>query len=109
MYFAYYIIQEGYENLLCSQGSTLKDWMVNINAIHQHLQTTFPTKMIMPEFWCQKNQNGSLTLYYYSSRGNCLSQLAVGLISEVAKFQFQLIIQMEMLTKQGIDGSKFTR
>ena len=107
-FFAHSLMEEGYGNLLCSQGSTLKDWCVNINAVHQHLQTTFPNSIQMPEFWCQKNQNSSLTLYYYSSRGNYLAPLAVGLIEEVASFHFDLDIVMEMLTKQGIDGSKFT-
>jgi guanylate cyclase soluble subunit beta len=41
-FFVPYINNEGYEDLLCCQGSTLKDWMANINAIHVHLQTTFP-------------------------------------------------------------------
>ena len=108
-FFVPYIIGEGYESLLCCQGSTMKDWMTNINAIHQHLQTTFPKKMTMPEFWCEINENGSLTLFYYSSRGNYLAPLAVGLVTEVAKFQFELDVCMEIVTRQGIDGARFTR
>jgi guanylate cyclase soluble subunit beta len=108
-FFVSYIIGEGYENLLCSQGSTLKDWMTNINAIHQHMQSTFPKKMIMPEFWCEDNEDRSLTLYYFSSRGNYLAPLAVGLVTEVAKFQFELDIKMDIISRQGVDGSRFTR
>jgi hypothetical protein len=50
-FFVPYIKGAGYENLLCCQGNTLRDWMTNINAIHEHLQTTFPKKMIIPQFW----------------------------------------------------------
>ena len=107
-FFVPYIIDEGYENLLCCQGSTLKDWMRNINAIHGHLQNTFPKKMIMPEFWCQDNDDGSILLFYYSKRGSLLSPLAVGLVTEVAKRQFDLNICMNKLTTQGEDGSMFT-
>jgi guanylate cyclase soluble subunit beta len=108
-FFVPYIIGEGYENLLCCQGSTLKDWMTNINAIHQHLQTTFPKKMIMPEFWCEENEDRTLTLFYFSSRGNYLAPLAVGLVTEVAMFQFDLDIRMDRKSTQGVDGSRFTR
>lgn len=108
-FFVEYIIGEGYEDLLCCQGSTLKDWMTNINAIHQHLQTTFPKKMTMPEFWCEENEDGTLSLFYFSSRGNFLAPLAVGLVSEVAKRQFELDIDMRRRTTQGVEGANFTR
>jgi guanylate cyclase soluble subunit beta len=109
VFFVPYVIDEGYENLLCCQGSTLKDWMTNINAIHQHLQTTFPKKMIMPEFWCEENGDGTLSLFYFSSRGNYLSPVASGLVTEVAKRQFGLSIVMTQETSQGVNGAKFTR
>jgi guanylate cyclase soluble subunit beta len=70
-YFFHYIRDEGYESLLCCQGKTLKNWMMNINAIHNHLQTTFPKKMSMPQFWCEDHmasdgkEDGSLVLHYY--------------------------------------------
>jgi class 3 adenylate cyclase len=82
--------------------------MSNINAIHQHLQNTFPKSMTMPEFWCETNHDGSLRLFYYSSRGSFLAPLAVGLVREVARFQFELDIVMTQVTTQGKDGSRFT-
>ena len=109
VFFVEYIIGEGYEDLLCCQGSTLRDWMTNINAIHQHLQTTFPKKMTMPEFWCESNDDQTLSLFYYSSRGNFLAPLAVGLVTEVAKRQFDLDIVMTKKTAQGVQRAKFTR
>ena len=107
-FFTPYIINEGYESLLCCQGSTMKDWMTNINAIHGHLQTTFPKKMIMPEFWCEEGADGTLTLYYHSKRGNMLAPLAVGLVCEVARRQFELDLVMGMLTTQDVEGAPFT-
>ncbi|KAG7349232.1 adenylate/guanylate cyclase [Nitzschia inconspicua] len=107
-FFVPYIIDEGYHNLLCCQGSTLRDWMSNINAIHQHLQNTFPKSMTMPEFWCENNSDGSLRLFYYSARGSFLAPFAVGLVREVARFQFDLDIIMTQVTTQGVDGSRFT-
>jgi len=110
-FFAHYIRGEGYETLLCCQGSTLKDWMSNINAIHHHLQSTFPKKMIMPEFWCEDSatDDGSLVLHYHSKRGKLFAPLAKGLVEEVAKFQFKLDIHMERTQTQGVNDSKVTR
>jgi len=107
-FFVHYIRGEGYERLLCCQGSTLKDWCDNINAIHQHLQTTFPKKMIMPNFWCTEGQDGSLILHYFSKRGNLLAPLAKGLVVEIAKFQFDVEIEMQQVETQGVNGSKVT-
>lgn len=110
-FFVHYIREEGYDDLLCCQGSTLKDWMTNINAIHQHLQTTFPKKMIMPQFWCQDSadSDGSLVLHYHSRRGNFLAPIAKGLVIEVASFQFKVDIEMELTQTQDVDGARFTR
>ena len=90
------------------QGATLKDWMSNINAIHVHLQTTFPKKMIMPQFWCEDGEDGALLLHYHSQRGNFLAPLAKGLVAEIAQFQFELDIDMTKTATQGVDGAKFT-
>jgi len=83
--------------------------MININAIHSHLQTTFPKKMIMPEFWCEDRDDESIILYYQSKRGNFLAPLAKGLVTEFAQTHFQLDIVMDRLTTQGVDQSRFTR
>lgn len=108
-YFAHYVSRHGYENLLLCQGHTLKEWMAGINAIHGHLQTTFPNKMTMPEFWCEENDDGTLSLFYMSSRGSYLAPLAEGLVTEVAKLAFELDIIMTLVSTQGEEGARFTR
>lgn len=109
VYFVHYIVQEGYENLLCCQGHTLKEWMAGINAIHGHLQQTLPNKMKMPEFWCEENADGTLALFYMSTRGSYLAPLAEGIVTEVAKRQFKLDITMSLVSTQGEEGARFTR
>lgn len=114
-YFVHYIRGEGYASLMCCQGSTLRDWMTNINEIHGHLQTTFPKKMTMPQFWCvdakseDGSDDGSLILHYYSTRGKLLAPVASGIVCEVAKYQFGFEIDMVKIRTQGEDGAKFTR
>ena len=108
-FWAPYVAGEGYENLLWCQGSTFKDWLTNINAIHSHLQTTFPNKMTMPEFWVEVDDDESIILYYLSSRGNLLAPIAKGIVNSVAKTEFELSIVFDKLTTQGVDGAKVTR
>lgn len=107
-YFVYYSMHEGFENLLFCQGRTLKEWMAGINAVHGHLQTAFPNKMAVPEFWCEENADGTLALFYSSSRGSYLVPFAEGLITEVAKLHFELDITMTLMSTQGEAGARFT-
>jgi len=113
-FFIHYVCHEGHNNLISCQGSNLKDWMTNINAIHEHLQSTFPKKMTIPQFWCEDGsaedgiKDGSLLLHYYSQRGNIFAPVAKGLITEAATFLFQLDIVMDLVQTQGIDGASFT-
>jgi guanylate cyclase soluble subunit beta len=108
-YWVEYIINEGYENLLCCQGHTLKEWMQGINSIHGHLQKTLPNKMKMPEFWCEENHDNTLALFYMSSRGSVYAPLAEGIVTEVAKREFKLDIVMNLVSIQGEEGARFTR
>lgn len=108
-YFVYYCMNEGFENLLFCQGRTLKEWMAGINAVHGHLQTAFPNKMAMPEFWCEENTDGTLALFYSSTRGSYMVPFAEGLITEVAKIHFELDITMTLMSIQGEEGARFSR
>lgn len=109
-FFVEYVRDEGYENLLLCQGSNLKDFMANINAMHQHLQDTFPKKMIMPQFWVEDDESGdgSLLLHYNSKRGSLLAPVAKGVVVQIASCQFGYDIEMKRLRTQGEDGADFT-
>lgn len=109
-FFVEYVRDEGYENLLLCQGSNLKDFMANINAMHQHLQDTFPKKMIMPQFWVEDDESGdgSLVLHYNSKRGSLLAAVAKGVVVQIASSQFGYDIEMKRLRTQGEDGADFT-
>ena len=108
-HFVHYIMQEGYENVLYCQGTTLKEWMTSINSLHNHLQTTFPNSIVAPEFWCEENYDGTLSLFYRSARGSVWAPYAQGIVTECAKQQFDLNITMEVVSFQEEDGARFTR
>jgi Haem-NO-binding len=109
VHFVEYIMGEGYDNLLYCQGRTLKEWMASINSIHNHVQTMFPTRIDAPEFWCEENNDGTLVLFYKSSRGALWVPFAQGLVTECAQRQFNINITMEVVSFQGNEGARFTR
>ena len=117
-YFSTYLRSQGYDALLRCQGVCLKDWLNNINAVHQHLQSTFPHAMSLPFFYCEEQSRTAqdqddeepiqLLLHYHSKRAAIFAPFAQGFIQEVAASQFQVSIQMQTLGLQGVDGEECT-
>lgn len=93
----------GYDNMLSCQGSTLRLWLSNLNALHDHLQSSLPKGFVAPVFWCEDDEEvgGSILLHYYSERGGGLTPIVVGVVKEVARYHFDLEINMMRLQLQG--------
>ena len=106
-FFLQYTIDKGYDNLLRCQGSTLRLWLSNLNAMHDHLQSSMPTGSF-PVFWCEncETNKGSIILHYYSVRGALLGGVVVGITKEVAKTYFDVEVNMVKLATQGEEGSE---
>jgi guanylate cyclase soluble subunit beta len=111
-YFMEFTRAEGFENLLQCQGNTLQSWLSNMNALHDHLESSLPRGMVKPVFWCEDdddNNEGAMIFHYYSKRGNLLVPIVVGVVKEVARYHFELAVEMEMLQKQAVEGATYTR
>lgn len=108
-YFIEYTISKGYDNLLRCQGSTLRLWLSNLNAMHDHLQSSLPAGNF-PVFWCENcmDHEGSIILHYYSVRGALLGSVVVGIVKEVAHLYFDVEVRMDRLAVQGEGGNKCT-
>eukprot|EP01083_Nonionella_stella_P035561 97031_1 len=67
-YFMEFTRHAGYDNMLSCQGSTLRLWLSNLNALHDHLQSSLPSGFVAPVFWCEDDEevDGSILLHYYS-------------------------------------------
>jgi guanylate cyclase soluble subunit beta len=104
--------RSGYDNLLFCQGSTLRLWLSNLNALHDHLQSSLPKGFRAPVFWCEDDDTtgyeGCILLHYFSERGCLLVQLVVGVVKEVSRYHFNVEVSMERLQTQTHDGAKFT-
>lgn len=102
-FFVSYVQDNGYSNVLECLGNNLRDWLSNLNALHDHLQASYPRGFIAPVFWSQDDNEheGALLVQYYSRRGSLLVPLVVGLIKRIAVSYFDVEIDMELLQLQG--------
>ena len=111
-YFMEFTRRHGYDNLLSCQGSTLRLWLSNLNALHDHLQSSLPAGFIAPVFWCEdddyEGHEGCILLHYYSQRGSLLVPLVVGIVKEVSRYHFNIEVSMERLQIQTENDAKFT-
>jgi len=101
----------GYDELLKCQGSTLRQWLSNLNAMHDHIQRSFPGEnFIAPIFWCENcdQEEGAILLHYYTLRGTLLVPMVVGIVEQAAKFFFQIDVKMNRLSLQDVEGSQYT-
>jgi len=104
--------ENGYDNMLSCQGSNLRLWLSNLNALHDHLQSSLPQGFIAPVFWCEDDESedhaGSILLHYFSKKGSLFVPLVVGVVKEVARYHFDLIVELERLQMQDENDAKFT-
>lgn len=112
-YFMEFTRNEGYENLLRCQGSTLRTWLANVNALHDHLEASLPDGFVKPVFWCQDDNDNDdhdhcILLHYFSRRGSLLAPVVKGVVKEVARFHFDVEIEMQELELQDVDGAKYS-
>ena len=68
----------GYDTILQVLGATTKDFLQNLDALHDHLATIYPG-MKAPSFRCSERIDGSLILHYYSERGG-LESIVIGIV-----------------------------
>jgi len=108
-YFMEFTREAGYDNLLSCQGSNLRLWLSNLNALHDHLQDTLPRGRF-PQFWCEDDSemNGTILLYYFSERGSLFVPFVLGLVKEVARYHFDLEITMDLLHTQGENDAEYS-
>lgn len=111
-YFMEFTRRHGYDNLLSCQGSTLRLWLSNLNALHDHLQSSLPEGFIAPVFWCEddgtEGNEGCILLHYYSKRGSLLVPLVVGIVKEISRFHFDVEVSMKRLQTQAENDAKYT-
>lgn len=71
--------ESGYDKILKILGATTKDFLQNLDALHDHLATIYPG-MRAPSFRCTESpETGALILHYYSERPG-LEHIVIGIV-----------------------------
>ncbi|KAK5643100.1 hypothetical protein RI129_006945 [Pyrocoelia pectoralis] len=97
----------GYDKILQVLGATPRDFLQNLDALHDHLGTLYPG-MKAPSFRCtERPEDGALILHYYSDRPG-LEHIVIGIVKTVASKLHDTEVEVEIIrTKQDCDHVQF--
>ncbi|KAK3576872.1 hypothetical protein CHS0354_012926 [Potamilus streckersoni] len=96
VYFFEFCQVSGYGTILNVLGGTTRDFLQNLDALHDHLATIYPG-MRAPSFRCtEREDDGALILHYYSERPG-LENIVIGIVKAVARIVHRSEVQVEVL------------
>ncbi|XP_056630757.1 guanylate cyclase soluble subunit beta-1 isoform X1 [Diorhabda carinulata] len=97
----------GYDKILQVLGATPRDFLTNLDALHDHLGTLYPG-MKAPSFRCtERPEDGALILHYYSDRAG-LEHIVIGIVKTVASRLHNTEVEVEVIqTKDESDHVQF--
>ncbi|MGH0158204.1 UNVERIFIED_CONTAM: hypothetical protein FKN15_043203 [Acipenser sinensis] len=88
--------ESGYDTILRVLGSNVREFLQNLDALHDHLGTIYPG-MRAPSFRCTDAEKGNnLILHYYSEREG-LQDIVIGIIKTVAQQIHGTEIEMKVI------------
>ncbi|KAK7576740.1 hypothetical protein V9T40_013026 [Parthenolecanium corni] len=97
----------GYDKILQVLGATPRDFLQNLDALHDHLGTLYPG-MRAPSFRCtERPEDKGLLLHYYSDRPG-LEHIVIGIVKAVASKLHGTEVEVEIVqTKKDCDHVQF--
>ncbi|MGH0145967.1 UNVERIFIED_CONTAM: hypothetical protein FKN15_012936, partial [Acipenser sinensis] len=91
--------ESGYDTILRVLGSNVREFLQNLDALHDHLGTIYPG-MRAPSFRCTDAEKGNnLILHYYSEREG-LQDIVIGIIKTVAQQIYGTEIEMKVIQQK---------
>ncbi|ELV12728.1 Guanylate cyclase soluble subunit beta-1 [Tupaia chinensis] len=91
--------ESGYDTILRVLGSNVREFLQNLDALHDHLATIYPG-MRAPSFRCTDAEKGrGLILHYYSEREG-LQDIVIGIIKTVAQQIHGTEIDMKVIQQR---------
>ncbi|KAJ8298046.1 hypothetical protein KUTeg_024577 [Tegillarca granosa] len=93
--------ESGYDKILQVLGGNTRDFLQNLDALHDHLATIYPG-MRAPSFRCSKRDDGVLILHYYSER-NGLEPIVCGIVKAVASKLHNANVDVEVYRSKDKD------
>ena len=91
--------ESGYGRILQVLGGNLRDFISNVDALHDYLGAVYP-EMSAPSFRVSdREEDGVLILHYYSSREG-LEHLVIGMVRSVAKKLLNTEVSIEIIKQK---------
>jgi hypothetical protein len=101
-----YTAREGYGPMLTSAGSTLPEFLGNLDALHVRVGLTMP-KLRPPSFQVATQSEGRLVVRYYSERDG-LAPMVVGLLQGAGlRFGHDVTVTHTLTRAEGSDHDEF--
>ncbi|XP_064482201.1 guanylate cyclase soluble subunit beta-1-like isoform X1 [Ornithodoros turicata] len=100
--------ESGYDKILQVLGATPRDFLQNLDALHDHLATIYPG-MRAPSFRCtERPEDGAFILHYYSEREG-LEPIVIGIVKAVASKLHHTEVEVEQVLgkEDGLDHVQF--
>lgn len=91
--------ESGYAKTLQLLGRSLKDFLTNLDALHDHLTIVYK-EMRAPSFRCSE-EDGKLLLHYYSHRK--LDSIVIGVVKNVGRELYGLEVDVSYVARKGPD------
>ncbi|XP_045165881.1 guanylate cyclase soluble subunit beta-2-like isoform X5 [Mercenaria mercenaria] len=105
-YFLQYCLRHGYDKMLKTLGGNFKSFIQNLDSLHALLALTYKN-IVAPSFRCETNEDGSLSLHYYTIRPG-LYPIVLGLVRAVARDLYNQEADISVVDKsqEVISGGK---
>jgi hypothetical protein len=105
-YWVLYTSKKGYGEMLEMAGSSLPEFLMNLDQLHTRLGVIMP-HLQPPSFVCSDITDHSLTLAYHSNRTG-LAPMVIGLVRGLGKrFQTEVTIEKTAGREDGLDHDRF--
>ena len=88
-------MQSGYDRILRVLGRSLREFLCNLDALHDHLASIYQG-INAPSFRTTDCSDGALLLHYYSAREG-LGNIVIGIVKTVAKEILNTTVNMQIL------------
>ncbi|GMS94094.1 hypothetical protein PENTCL1PPCAC_16269, partial [Pristionchus entomophagus] len=91
-----YTMEMGWDELVRSLSPNLKGFLDNLDSLHYFIDhVVYKANLRGPSFRCEENQDGTITLHYYTGRPG-LYPIVKGVIREVARRVFELDVSLSI-------------
>ena len=105
-YWTQYTGREGYGEILDAAGSTLWEFLFNLDELHSRVGLIYPN-LCPPSFSCTDVTEEQLNLHYYSQREG-LAPMVIGLLEGLSlMFDTPIKVERTQLKEQGADHDVF--